>query len=243
MSRTEGFGQSRWLADARQEIAAALRTSDEAWLQDMSMRWGCRLAMLVADFGVRVMLHEEGIVMKIEAPADAANALSDTSFEIGPGMADPLARAAWMKLPKLEELAIAVREASALIAGDAKCIVCHDTILAWRQMLGAANEWPREEADAYISHACRPILKHFMNLASCATGGRQFELARQGDYAEAWFEFESFCANARAEPVTAWGRRYRNRAKPDSGGLERRLTARQARPHAHDIDADARPAA
>lgn len=112
----------------------------------------------------------------------------------------PLARAAWIKLPKLEELAIAVLEARALIAGDAQCIVCHDTILAWRQMLCAANEWPREETDAYISHACRPILKQFMNLASCATNGRQFELARQGNYAEAWFEFESFCANAARNP-------------------------------------------
>ena len=242
MSRIEGFEQSRWLADAREEIAAALRTSDEAWLQDMSIRWGCRLAMLVADFGVRIMLHDEGIVMKIEAPADAASA-PDASFDIRVSMADSLARAAWIKLPKFEEHAIAVLEASALIDGDAQCDACRDTILAWRQMLFAANEWPQEEADAYISHACRPILTQFMNLASCATDGNQFELARHADYAQTWFEFESFCANARAEPVTAWGRKYRNRAKAVGAGLEHLLTARPPVPHAYDIDAGTRPAA
>ncbi|SAK66170.1 hypothetical protein AWB75_03092 [Caballeronia catudaia] len=211
MSRTDGVAQSLWLADAREEIAAALRTSDEAWLRDMSMRWGCRLAMLVADFGVRVMLHEEGIVMKVEPPADASNALIDCDD----GLPDSLARAAWIKLSKFEGHAIAVLEASALIQGDAHCDTCRETILAWRQMLIAANEWPREEADPYISYACRPILKQFMNVASCATEGHQFELARAGDYEEAWHEFESFCANEHADPVTGWGRKYRHRSRAD----------------------------
>ncbi|WP_144063446.1 hypothetical protein [Caballeronia insecticola] len=210
MSRMEGFAQSRWLADAREEIAAALRTSDQAWLQDMSMRWGCRLAMLVADFGVRVMLHDDGIVMKVELPVDAAGAPHDASLEFDDRLADSLTRAAWIKLAKFEELAIAVLEASALIAGHAKCDACRDTIVGWRQMLCAANEWPRDEADAFVGHACRPILKAFMNLASCATDGHQFELARAGDYAETWFEFEHFCANVDAQPVTEWGRKYRN---------------------------------
>ncbi|BAO88396.1 hypothetical protein [Caballeronia cordobensis] len=216
MNRTAGVAQSRWLADAREEIAAALRTSDEAWLHDMSMRWGCRLAMLVADFGVRVMLHEEGVVMKLELPADANNALVDGDIDLP----DSLARAAWIKLSKFEEHATAVLEASALIQGDARCNACHETILAWRQMLIAANEWPRDEADPYISHACRPILKQFMNVAACATNGHQFELARAGDYEEAWREFESFCANEHASPVTEWGRKYRNR----QGAASRRFT-------------------
>ncbi|MCG7399858.1 MULTISPECIES: hypothetical protein [Caballeronia] len=208
MSRTDGVAQSRWLVDAREEIAAALRTSDEAWLHDMSMRWGCRLAMLVADFGVRVMLREEGVVMKLEPPPEVDSAL----IEFCEGKADSLARAAWIKLSKFEEHAIAVLEASALIQGDAQCTACRETILAWRQMLIAANEWPREEADPYISHACRPILKQFMNLASCATDGHQFELARAGDYEETWREFETFCSDEDAPPVTGWGRKYRHRA-------------------------------
>jgi hypothetical protein len=212
MSRTDGVAQSLWLADAREEIAAALRTSDEAWLHDMSMRWGCRLAMLVADFGVRVMLHEEGIAMKLDAPSDTGSALIDGDDV----MPDSLARAAWIKLSKLEEHAIAVLEASALIQGDAQCHACRETILAWRHMLIAANEWPRDEADPYISHACRPILKRFMDIASCATDGHQFELARAGHYEEAWREFESFCANEQAQPVTEWGRKYRNRPSADS---------------------------
>jgi hypothetical protein len=207
MKSADGVAQSRWLADAREEIAAALRTSDETWLHDMSMRWGCRLAMLVADFGVRVMLHEEGIVMKLEPPSDSNGALLD----FDEGKPDALARAAWIKLSKFEEHATAVLEASALIQGDAQCNACNETILAWRQMLIAATEWPREEADPYISHACRPILKRFMNLASCATGGNQFELAREGDYEEAWREFENFCTDEHAVPVTGWGRKYRHR--------------------------------
>ena len=239
MSRVEGFAQSRWLADAREEIAAALRTSDECWLQDMSIRWGCRLAMLVADFGVRVMLHEEGIVMRVDLPSNAASAAPDPSFGFGGSMADSLARAAWIKLAKFEEHAIAVLEASALIDGDAQCDACHDTILAWRQMLHAANEWPREEADAFISHASRPILRQFMNLASCATGGQQFELARKGDYEEAWFEFEHFCANPRALPATAWGRKYRNRQGSEA---VRRPANRQPIPRPYEI-AETRPAA
>ncbi|WP_321801127.1 hypothetical protein [Caballeronia sp. J97] len=206
MSRTDGVAQSRWLADAREEIAAALRTSDEAWLHDMSIRWGCRLAMLVADFGVRVMLHEEGIVMKLEPPSEFNGALVDCDD----GKPCSLARAASIKLAKFEELATAVLEASALIQGDAQCDTCRETILAWRQMLVAANEWPREEADAYISHACRPILKQFMNLAACATNGNQFELARDGDYKETWREFEHFCSNEYALPATEWGRKYRH---------------------------------
>src|ERR1700760_2100973 len=110
MKSADGVAQSRWLADAREEIAAALRTSDETWLHDMSMRWGCRLAMLVADFGVRVMLHEEGIVMKLEPPSDSNGALID----FDEGKPDALARAAWIKLSKFEEHATAVLEASAL---------------------------------------------------------------------------------------------------------------------------------
>jgi hypothetical protein len=227
MSRIAGVAQSRWLADAREEIAAALRTSDEAWLHDMSMRWGCRLAMLVADFGVRVMLHEEGIVMKLEPPSEIDGAL----IELDHGKADSLARAAWIKLSRFEEHAIAVLEASALIQGDAQCTACRETILAWRQMLIAANEWPRAEADPYISHACRPILKRFMNLASCATDGRQFELAREGDYAETWREFENFCSNEDASPVTGWGRKYRH--PPDALPM----------PHAFEVKTEARPAA
>jgi hypothetical protein len=209
MGRTDGVAQSLWLADAREEIAAALRTSDEAWLHDMSMRWGCRLAMLVADFGVRVMLHEEGIVMKVEMPANAGDALVGCDD----GMPDSLARAAWIKLSKFEEHATAVLEASALIQGDAQCNACRETILAWRQMLIAANEWPRDEADPYISHACRPILKRFMKVASCATDGHQFELAREGDYEQAWREFEHFCLNEHASSVTDWGRKYRNQTR------------------------------
>ncbi|SAK61718.1 hypothetical protein [Caballeronia ptereochthonis] len=236
MSRIEEFAQSRWLADAREEIAAALRTSDEAWLQDMSMRWGCRLAMLVADFGVRIMLHEERIVMKIEPAANAADAPLAPPLELDDGTADSLARAAWIKLAKFEELAIAVLEASALIAGDAQCNACRETILAWRQMLHAANEWPREEADAYIGHACRPILTQFMNLASCATGGRQFELAREGDYEEAWLEFEHFCVNAQAQPVTQWGRKYRKRR---GAGFAHHLSVART----FGIDAETRPTA
>lgn len=224
MSRTDGVAQSLWLADAREEIAAALRTSDEAWLRDMSMRWGCRLAMLIADFGVRVMLHEEGIVMKADPPADASNPLIDCDD----GLPDSLARAAWMKLSKFEEQAIAVLEASALIQGDAQCDACRETILAWRQMLIAANEWPREEADPYISHACRPILKQFMNVASCATDGHQFELARAGDYEEAWREFENFCANEHADPVTGWGRKYRHRPRADIETITMRPPLRRA---------------
>ncbi|SAK61488.1 hypothetical protein AWB76_03053 [Caballeronia temeraria] len=227
MSRTEGVAQSRWLADAREEIDAALRTCDQAWLHDMSMRWGCRLAMLVADFGVRVMLHEEGVAMKIELPADSNSAL----IGCDDGKPDSLARAAWIKLPKFEEHAVAVLEASALIQGDAQCTACRDTILAWRQMLIAANEWPRDEADAYIGHACRPILKQFMNLASCATDGHQFELAREGDYAQTWREFENFCLDEEAAPVTEWGRKYRHRR--DILTMPRPL----------DVTAETRPAA
>jgi hypothetical protein len=240
MNRIEGFAQSRWLADAREEIAAALRTSDECWLHDMSIRWGCRLAMLVADFGVRVMLHEEGIVMRVEPPSDAIFASPDPSFDVYSGMSDSLARAAWIKLAKFEEHAIAVLEASALIDGDAQCDACRDTILAWRQMLYAANEWPREEADAFISHACRPILKQFMKLASCATGGKQFELARDGDYEQAWFEFEHFCANPRAQPATDWGRKYRSLR---SAAPQRPPSAHQPIPRPYEIEAGARPAA
>lgn len=213
MSRTDGLAQSRWLADAREEIAAALRSCDDAWLHDMTMRWGCRLAMLVADFGVRVMLQADGIVVKIEPSTDAVRVFVDRDD----GMPDSLGRAAWIKLSKLEEHATAVLEASALIQGNAQCDACRETILAWRQMLIAANEWPRAEADTYISHACRPILKQFMNLASCATGGHQFELAREGDYEEAWREFEHFCTNEHARPVTGWGRKYRHWR---TGGIE-----------------------
>ena len=234
MSQTDGIAQSRWLADAREEIAAALRTSDEAWLQDMSIRWGCRLAMLIADFGVRVMLHEEGIVMRLEPPADG-NALIDCAD----GTPGSLARAAWIKLAKFEEHATAVLEASALIQGDAQCDACRETILAWRQMLIAANEWPREEADHYISHACRPILKRFMNLASCATGANQFELARAGDYEPAWREFENFCANEQAQPVTEWGRKYRNRP----GSTVEPLTMRPPLRRAFDVDTGTQSAA
>lgn len=229
MSPTDGVAQSRWIADAREEIAAALRTADDAWLHDMSMRWGCRLAMLVADFGVRVMLCDEGIVVKIEPPADASSALADCD-----GAPDSLTRAAWIKLPSLEEHATAVLEASAHIQGDAQCDACRATIYAWREMLYAANEWPRQEADVYISHACRPILKRFMSLASCATGGEQFELARAGHYQDAWAEFENFCANADAPPVTDWGRRYRNRREAN---FMRRV------PLPSDADPAARPAA
>jgi hypothetical protein len=207
MRPADRLAQSRWLADAREEIAAAIRTSDETWLHDMSMRWRCRLAMLVADFSVRVMLREEGIVMKLEPPSAMDGALIDGDD----GRPDSLARAAWIKLSKFEEHATAVLEASALIQGDAQCNACHETVLAWRQMLIAANEWPREEADPYISHACRPILKRFMKLASCATGGKQFDLAREGDYDEAWREFENFCTDERALAVTEWGRKYRHR--------------------------------
>jgi hypothetical protein len=207
MRPADRLAQSRWLADAREEIAAAIRTSDETWLHDMSMRWRCRLAMLVADFSVRVMLREEGIVMKLEPPSAMDGALIDGDD----GRPDSLARAAWIKLSKFEEHATAVLEASALIQGDAQCNACHETVLAWRQMLIAANEWPREEADPYISHACRPILKRFMKLASCATGGNQFDLAREGDYDEAWREFENFCTDERALAVTEWGRKYRHR--------------------------------
>ncbi|BBU29929.1 hypothetical protein BTHE68_36630 [Burkholderia sp. THE68] len=219
MSRTDGIAQSRWLADAREEIAAALRTSDEAWLHDMSMRWGCRLAMLVADFGVRVMLHEEGIVIKIEPPNDIVGGLIDCDD----GTPDSLARAAWIKLSKLEEHATAVLEASALVQGDAQCDACRETILAWRRMLIAANEWPREEADPFISHACRPILKALLNLASCATGGNPFELAREGHYEDAWREFENFCEDEHARPVTEWGRKYRHR---QGGEFARRQLSR-----------------
>ncbi|WP_250515450.1 hypothetical protein [Caballeronia sp. INDeC2] len=209
MKSADGVAQSRWLADAREEMAAALRTSDETWLHDMSMRWGCRLAMLVADFSVRVMLHDEGIVMKLETPSDNGD----------DGTSDSLARAAWIKLSKFEEHATAVLEASALIHGNAQSNACRETILAWRQMLVAANEWPREEADPFISHACRPILKRFMNLASCATGGNQFYLAREGDYEEAWREFDNFCIDERALPVTEWGRKYRFGPPPDSKAM------------------------
>ncbi|KXU94129.1 hypothetical protein CR51_27015 [Caballeronia megalochromosomata] len=237
MKRTDAVVQSRWLADAREEIAAALRTSDEAWLHDMSMRWGCRLAMLVADFSVRVMLHEEGIVMKSEPPPDISSVLIDYTD----GKADSLASAAWIKLPKFEEHATAVLEASALIQGDARCNACSETILAWRQMLIAANEWPREEADPYISHACRPILKRFMNLASCATGGNQFELAREGDYEQTWREFENFCTDERASPVTEWGRKYRHR---QDARVERAPAPdAEAIPRAYEALAGTRPAA
>ncbi|SAK89388.1 hypothetical protein AWB77_04892 [Caballeronia fortuita] len=206
MSRPDRVAPSRWLADAREEIAAALRTSDEAWLHDMSMRWGCRLAMLVADFGVRVMLHEQGIVMKLETPPDHNGTIIDGDD----GRPDSLARAASIKQSKFEEHAIAVLEASALVQGASRCDPCRGTIVAWRQMLIAANEWPRQEADAYVSHACRPILKQFMEVAACATGGNQFELARDGDYEDTWREFENFCANEDAGPVTEWGRKYRH---------------------------------
>jgi hypothetical protein len=93
-----------------------------------------------------------------------------------------------------------VLEASALSAGDAQCNACRDTILGGRQMPYATNEWPRDEVDAYIGDACRPILGQFMEVAAWATGGMQFEPARDGDHEQTWFEFEHFCANADAPP-------------------------------------------
>jgi hypothetical protein len=57
------------------------------------------------------MLHEEGIVMKLEPPSDGNGALIDFDED----KPDALARAAWIKLSKFEEHATAVLEASALI--------------------------------------------------------------------------------------------------------------------------------
>lgn len=48
-----------------------------------------------------------------------------------------------------------------------------------------------------------------MELAACASAGRPFELSRDGDYEEAWREFEHFCIDSSARPATAWGRKYR----------------------------------
>lgn len=48
-----------------------------------------------------------------------------------------------------------------------------------------------------------------MELAACATAGKPFELSRDGDYEDAWREFEHFCIDSSARPATAWGRKYR----------------------------------
>jgi hypothetical protein len=209
MDRIEVIGQSGWLADAREEVAAAIRTSDEAWLRDMSLRWACRLAMVIADFGARIMLHEDGIVRKVRPDADVGATPFDCAPDTDGRLPDSLARAAWIKLSRLEEFSVAACEASARLAGDACCNNCEATLAGWRQMLYAANAWSGADADAHVSHASRPMLQQFMAIAACVADGRQFELTRLADYADIWREFERFCDDPRARPVTAWGRKYR----------------------------------
>ena len=211
MCRTDVHVQSKWLEDAREEISAGLRTSSDAWLKDLSLRWGCRLAMLVADFGVRVMLHHDGFGMEI-------------AFDSAGSSSSQLAHAASVKLPKLEEIAVAIAEANAFIEGDPHADQCIETILAWRQMIDAVRDMTRHAADSYVSRTCRPLLRQFMELAACASAGRPFELSRDGDYEEAWREFEHFCIDSSARPATAWGRKYRK-----AQWIEIRQPARYAR--------------
>jgi hypothetical protein len=212
MNRIEVIGQSGWLADAREEVAAAIRTADEAWLGDMSLRWACRLAMVLADFGARVMLNEDGVELKVEPSLDVGTTPFDSPLDADGRMTDSLARAAWIKLSRLEEYSVAACEANAQLAGNGRCDSCGDcesALIAWRQMLYTANERAGRDADAYVSQASRPLLRRFMAIASCVGDGRQFELTRRADYEDAWREFERFCADPQARPATAWGRKYR----------------------------------
>jgi hypothetical protein len=218
MSRIEVIGQSGWLADAREEVAAAIRTSDEAWLSDMSLRWACRLAMVISDFGARVMLHADGVELRVEPSADVGATPFDPPVDEAGRMVDSLSRAAWIKLSRLEEYSVAACEASAQLAGGARCDPCHhceNALGGWRRMLYAANEWSGRDADAYIADASRPLLQQFMAIAASVAEGRQFELTRAADYADAWREFERFCANPLSRPSTEWGRKYRQPRRED----------------------------
>ncbi|WP_152979226.1 hypothetical protein [Caballeronia cordobensis] len=123
--------------------------------------------------------------------------------------AGKLAHAAWVKVPKFEEIVLATVEVNASMESDPQVDQCLETILAWRQMIGTTTNSSRQSADAYVSQTCRPLSGQFMELASCATDGKPFEFSREGDYAAAWIEFEHFCVDPHSVPTTAWGRKYR----------------------------------
>ncbi|KND58027.1 hypothetical protein BVER_00324c [Candidatus Burkholderia verschuerenii] len=227
MSRIEVIGQSGWLADAREEVAAAMRTSDEAWLRDMSLRWACRLAMVISDFGARIMLHADGVELIVEPNADVGATPFDPPIDADGRMVDSLSRAAWIKLSRLEEYSVAACEAGAQLAGGARCdpcLHCESALGAWRRMLYAANERSGRDADAYVGDVSRPLLQQFMAIAASVAEGRHFELTRAADYEDAWREFERFCADPRARPSTEWGRKYR-RPRPEEIRIDRAAPA------------------
>ncbi len=185
----------------------------------MSLRWACRLAMVVSDFGV--LLHEDGAVLKVEPNVEVGTRPFDAALDGDGRVSDTLARAAWIKLSTLEEYSVAACEANALLEGNARCNTSEATLLAWRQI--AANEWTGTHADAYVSHTSCPLLRQFMSIASCTSEGRHFELTCHANYEDAWLEFERFCAEPYARPSTEWGRKYRRPVRVEKKVTEERF--------------------